>query len=271
MIQPKYNNEFELIDTPEKAYVLGFFYSDGWISDQQAGISIISSDIEILNKINNIFPFLHFRNKEKSKNVESIICNYRKFREHLQNNGCLRKKSSLNKNKLKFPKISKDLYRDFIRGFFDGDGSIFYVKRRGRMFRGERRVTITGNCHLLLRQIKYIFYLNNIHFKIQYIKNPPDSKIRGKVIKWKQPCYFITCSNISGVEEIYKYFYTNTNLYLQRKFDVFNDKSHLEYINEKEKNKIPCKYCNGLKTNFVNKKTNYCECRSCKKYFYSNK
>lgn len=266
-MQPKYTNEFEFIDTPEKAYVLGFFYSDGWISAQQAGISIIDSDKSVLEKINSIFPFLHFRNKEKNKNIATILCNYKKFREDIEKNGCLRKKSSLNKDNLKFPKISKDLYRHFIRGIFDGDGSIFYVKRKGRVFRGERRVTITGNCHLLLRQIKYILYLNGINFKIQFIKNPPNSKIREKVIEWKQPCYFITCSNIKGVEDTYKYFYNDTDLYLQRKFNVFNDKTHLNYTLEKEKNKIPCRYCNSLRTNFMNKKKNYYECRACKKYF----
>lgn len=56
MIMKKYNyneNYFEKIDSPEKAYCLGFWYADGNVTIKPYGISIsqAESQVDILEKI----------------------------------------------------------------------------------------------------------------------------------------------------------------------------------------------------------------------------
>ena len=47
------NTFFKKIDTEEKAYVLGFFFADGYNSETQLEFSQIEQDEDILVKINN--------------------------------------------------------------------------------------------------------------------------------------------------------------------------------------------------------------------------
>jgi intein/homing endonuclease len=113
-------NYFERIDAEDKAYFLGLMYADGYNNEQkgEAKITLQSGDTEILNvfreklqtnkplRIDRVYRILALENKKISKD--------------LARHGCVQAKTF----KLKFPKLRKDLIRHFIRGYFDGDGSI---------------------------------------------------------------------------------------------------------------------------------------------------
>ena len=52
--QIKYNGEFKVIDTPEKAYVLGLIYSDGYVkynNGYRHTIVLHNDDVELLELI----------------------------------------------------------------------------------------------------------------------------------------------------------------------------------------------------------------------------
>ncbi len=128
---------FDVIDTEEKAYWLGFIVADGHIEKTGCGVSIELSktDEEHLKKIASIFSReLMYRNR-KLKNRDtiyhqcSIYIGGRLVNQSLRKLGLTNRKSEeLNGEILNY--IPDCLFHHFVRGFFDGDGTIV----KGRMF-----------------------------------------------------------------------------------------------------------------------------------------
>lgn len=140
----KFNDTvFDIIDTEEKAYWLGFIYADGYIAtinpekpNYAFEISLKSCDFEHLNKLNSFFEY-----KGNNVKISRVNSNYERCRwaisnKHLWNTlnnyGCTPRKSLT----LKFPNINifsrKELVRHFIRGYFDGDGGVSYYDKEHR-------------------------------------------------------------------------------------------------------------------------------------------
>jgi intein/homing endonuclease len=116
---------FEQIDTQEKAYFLGFIMADAYISSNNRAleIKVKATDLDILEKfntsLNSIAKIGDRRNGTRKYKIISICS--KKLVEDLACYGVIRKKS----NTIPFPRLqSNDLYRHFLRGFFDGDGHI---------------------------------------------------------------------------------------------------------------------------------------------------
>ena len=137
----KYNvNEkyFENIDTQEKAYWLGFLYADGCVSERYdkkgnrkgafMELSLKKDDEEHLRSflydIGANYPIKNrtvlCRGKEFGA-VRTIISNT-EFCKHLIAHGCVPNKTFV----LQPPDIDDALVPHFIRGYFDGDGSLSF-------------------------------------------------------------------------------------------------------------------------------------------------
>lgn len=133
-------DKFDTIDTEEKAYWLGFMYADGYVNatGNKFGINLALKDISHLEKFNKFLNYPKGLNISKSHQfgsksnlnakgeemymVSTVIGN-KHMREALIANGCVPNKSLI----LKFPSeeiVPKKLQRHFIRGYFDGDGSL---------------------------------------------------------------------------------------------------------------------------------------------------
>jgi len=115
-------NFFNVIDTEEKAYWLGFLYADGCVHDKPNGQKLITlcvKDKEVIEKfiksLNGDFTVKQYNDIYGVYLTSDIMFN------DLGKLGCVPKKS-LN---LKFPNINNDYINHFIRGYFDGDGSVF--------------------------------------------------------------------------------------------------------------------------------------------------
>lgn len=132
---------FDMIDSEEKAYWLGFLYADGYISTKghRIGLSLSVKDIGHLTKYGESLKYSKGMNittthQFGSKNIYNKsgeilqICSTVITNEHmwkaLNEKGCVPNKSLI----LTFPdkSIFKDgsLIRHFIRGYVDGDGTI---------------------------------------------------------------------------------------------------------------------------------------------------
>jgi len=108
----------------EMAYFLGWLYSDGNVSKEFRNFSLHiglkdSYILEIFKKyLRSNHPIKIYKNSATLTIYSRIMC------EKLKNLGCTPKKSL----HLEFPKVPRDYLRHFIRGFFDGDGSIHFNK-----------------------------------------------------------------------------------------------------------------------------------------------
>lgn len=139
------DNLLSNIDTAEKAYLLGWIASDGSISKNTISINIRDYDINILKQLRNfIDPCLPIT--ERSNNMVELSINSSKLASDcLKHLGLEKygKKDCL----VKYPNIPEELNSYFIRGFFDGDGSV-YIKN---MVPG---VNISSNSLDMLNSIK---------------------------------------------------------------------------------------------------------------------
>jgi len=123
------------------AYILGFFYSDGNVSSNKRCISIHLkvSDHYILEKISNVMS------SNRPVKIYSCSSYLRLDSKILVNDliklGCTPKKSKT----LIFPNIKNKYLSHFVRGYFDGDGSIHFNKPNTikLSFIGTRRFLVT--------------------------------------------------------------------------------------------------------------------------------
>jgi len=133
---PRDVNYFSQINSKEKAYWLGYIYADGCVSNMRNTLSITSTDFEHLEKfklaigsINKIIPMKDNR-FENAKQCFIFGVNDAKIKQDLINLGCVPNKSLLLKS---IPNIDKDLISHFLRGYFDGDGSLHWTANKFRV------------------------------------------------------------------------------------------------------------------------------------------
>ena len=125
-------NFFENIDTPLKAQIFGLICADGCVSNNHLIIGLSEIDGDYLKNIKNSLQSTHKITITKRKsNLYDFkpmhilnICRQKIYKDLIKN-GCHERKSQT----LQFPIIKEELIKDFIRGYFEGDGGITKWKR----------------------------------------------------------------------------------------------------------------------------------------------
>lgn len=110
--------------SPKMAYVLGWFFSDGNVSskENQINIHINQKDHAILEKIKAVLS--SNRPIGTYSNSSYLRINSEMLTKDIIRLGCKPRKSLI----LRFPRIEDEFLPHFIRGYFDGDGSITFNK-----------------------------------------------------------------------------------------------------------------------------------------------
>jgi hypothetical protein len=123
-------NYFDNIDTQEKAYILGLLYADGCNTRRGLQIALVEEDKEVIEFVkvqlgaSNNLKFIPAA-KPTWKNKWELSISSIELSKNLSKVGCIPAKSSI----LKFPDfINSNLIHHFVRGYFDGDGSIWLHK-----------------------------------------------------------------------------------------------------------------------------------------------
>jgi hypothetical protein len=119
-------NYFDNIDTPNKAYILGWIMSDGYVSKNKLVFGLkdleilefIKSETESGHKISEVF--IHDKRTNKTYQQHILQITSKKMSESLNKLGIHQSKSFT----VDLPKIDKILYPHLIRGLFDGDGYV---------------------------------------------------------------------------------------------------------------------------------------------------
>ena len=208
----KYFNEsyFEIIDTEDKAYFLGFICADGCVRyDQNRGVygvflKINKKDEHILNDFIKCVNGNISVRKDIIKDTVEIRLTGKKISNDLIKLGVYQNKTF----SLKYPNIPPELERHFIRGYFDGDGCIRIKKdkRNGKEI-GDMRF-VSGSIDIL----------NSINIRMEYLFGTKRNSLYGP----KKGNYkFIGWSSMRDIESIYKGFYEDSNFYLNRKKETF--------------------------------------------------
>jgi len=139
----------------EMAYVLGLWYADGYMRiDKSYRISIASNDRELLMSVLQAMQASQPISKHKERCWRITICSKRLYGQLLAL-GCRPHKSYA----MTFPLVPNPYLPDFIRGYFDGDGSVFYVNYKStkdKISRSELRSNFTSGSERFLSQLRLI-------------------------------------------------------------------------------------------------------------------
>ena len=203
---------FKEIDTEEKAYFLGLLYSDGYVNSKKntVGLCLQEQDKKIIEDFNKIIKSdrnLYVKNPPKKfphrkKLVELKITN-KNFYKHLENKGCVNKKSLV----LTFPKediLSKNLYSHFIRGYFDGDGSVYKSD-------GKYSFELIGTKELIEKAQEILIEELNLNKTSVYFKKGAKNTCR------------IRYSGNRQCIKIKDWLYKDATIFLERKNTKFNE------------------------------------------------
>lgn len=206
-------NFFKCINTEEKAYILGFICADGHIEKDRLVITVSVKDKDILEKIKKALNSNHpikevkrenpYQNTDRKKlsllelKVNSVELVKSLFIMGLTTN----KTYTLDSSILKY--IPKYLMRDFLRGYFDGDGNVFFGVRYTSGY--KYNINVCGNEDFLLSSFQTYFPSKNKLYKDLYSKQ----------------CYVWKISQRDKVKDFMYYLYFNSSIFLQRKYNEF--------------------------------------------------
>lgn len=198
---------FDIIDTEQKAYWLGFLFADGAVGlgvKNYLELSLKPSDYIHLEK------FKKFLKAKASIRVTDVRCRFsvsnKYFSEVLTAHGCTPRKSLT----LKFPTtVSASLMKHFLRGYFDGDGSIFETYAWNR--KGDKKtkpflvISLLGTKEFLKEADSYLNFRGELYTKNK-IKN---------INTW-----FKSETRIHAFK-ILDYMYKDSKIYLDRKYKLY--------------------------------------------------
>ncbi len=211
----KKNEDFFKKWSPEMAYVLGFFAADGNMLKNKRGacfIEFTNTDKDLLLKIKELICPEHkisIRERDKHwKPAYRIQIGSKEIYNDLISLGLTEKKSK----KIKFPLVPKKMLAHFIRGYFDGDGSVVVSKFR-RSNRGGRLYTTILSGFIC----GCSDFLKVLHQKLKKI-----AKISGGILYYHDKGYRLTFS-VKDSSVLYSFMYGDLkdNLFLSRKKEKF--------------------------------------------------
>jgi len=213
-------NFFDVIDTPEKAYVLGYFYADGSNNISTNRFLISSVDTDILKKVlvvmdsdaplekvsqNTIGNIINSGKPIKTnKKKHTIRISSKRLCESLEKLGCDQVKTY----NLKFPTLEMvpySLLRHFIRGYMDGDGYVYSNKMKS-----GKPCLCVGFCGTISIVTGIQNYLNTA------LETTGSIREKGKIFE----------TNYGGslqANAVLEHLYKNSTIHMDRKFKKYQD------------------------------------------------
>lgn len=202
---------FDVINSNNKAYLLGWLWSDGHNSMRnQIIISLQESDKNILDIFNKELesnrPIKYIdRSKDKDYNRKN---QYRLTIVNKHMSDSLRKLGMTHDKGLtaKFPKnISKEFYSSFIKGYFEGDG---FLSKNPK----ECRMNFTGTIWVCEKIQDILFNEIGINSYLTIPHNKKDKPTRTLVIAGR-----------NQVKKVLDYIYSDSNYRLERKYEIYQN------------------------------------------------
>ena len=223
------NNDFFKYWSSEMAYVLGYFAADGAMIKNNRGAYFIefhSTDRILIEIVRTAFKSNHHvgvrDRSKKNKNWKAVYrlqIGSKVMFADLTRLGFIQNKS----NTIKFPDIPMEFLADFVRGYFDGDGSVhfkkYWIKARNKK-RWVFSSRFTSGCKK---------YLSDLHRSLKRygIEN-------GFIIaKSNQSGYELVLSHRDSLA-LYRLMYNtapDTGFYLPRKYKIFQKAIRTLYPN----------------------------------------
>lgn len=223
-----YTNNF-LIDSEFKYYFLGLICADGSLSEKSNGLTLElkESDKEFLDSIRKKLTSKILSYRENTKSYRLYFSSKEiKFEIMKFINSCQK-----TKNLIYPPNIPARYQKDFIRGYFDGDGNL-NIKMSYRIVKNEKksypgiRLRFFGTYPFLLGLSQTIHNENVVNF------------IRQPSRKSKENVFYIEYA-FKSANSIMDWLYNGATYFLDRKKQVYNhikNSDKIQLVNNYTKN-----------------------------------
>lgn len=200
-------NFFETIETEKQAYYLGLFIADGCVYRfrKNTMFNILSLQREDSYMVEQFAKDVCATRKivtDKRDGSRSITVTSNKMAYDLSKYGVIEDKTFMTY----LPKIDKNLYSHLIRGILDGDGNIGY--RKTKEGRERWQIAFCGSYKLMSDIRDFLIKELNVY----PIKISKEDSIFS--IRWTSKSDFYLICN---------YLYVNSHIYLNRKYEIFED------------------------------------------------
>ena len=252
---------FKVIDTQEKAYILGLLYADGnnYAKTARVSISLQENDKEILQTIKDHIEYkgnLRYVVKPPpQQNQWSLSITSQHMSKDLEKLGCVPKKSLI----LKFPteeQVPKELLRHFIRGYFDGDGCLTTNKNTGGY-----SLNFTGTSEFLTGVLSV--FNKEVGTNFQKLYRAPHRKDKNN--------FAFTFGGRPQIKNLLDWLYKDSTIHLARKYNKYQEFNsyYLEFFLEQLKRKDFSKNKMCVTPDCYN--VTYSNKEICKSCFYNRK
>lgn len=196
--KPEFNEDFfHTIDNEEKAYWFGFLYADGYLDESTGSIRVElkSSDKDHIVKFCTILSYPRYRiSYRPDRDTFWISISSRRLTSDLKNLGYKSAGMSIDN-------IPLILHRHFLRGFYDGNGSIY---GKGKKWFGTGLIATKE------------------HIDVVYELLPECKKKIRPVAKSKpNGMYRLETQSSTDSTKVCNYLYQNSTIYLDRKYKKY--------------------------------------------------
>jgi len=214
------------------AYVLGYITADGCIACRKNRkknpyiLDITSVDLEHLNKIKKILKSEYKIGKKTGSYSEKTCYRFQASNPVVTNDliklGITPRKTFW----LKSLNVPDKYFSDFVRGFFDGDGSVYIYKVNK---------TPQIKASFVASSLPFITDLNqrlckNLKIPTKSIQQDKSKFRKGKIL-------YAICFYVNDCAKLYEFMYKNKpELYLERKYQIFKEWETTERRHYKKQN-----------------------------------
>ena len=206
---------FENIDNEEKAYWLGFMFADGYIENNENhygqdkfGLSLAQDSLDSIEKFKKSLKATNPINWDYSgqrygkQPLCKMVLTSQKTVNDLIDKGCVKQKTLI----LEPPKkIPDDLIRHFVRGFFDGDGSLIRYQRKN-----TTHISFGINFTTTKSFAEWLYKINNSTGNIYKEKR-------------REHTWYYSFSGNQQVIKFYHWLYDDATIWMDRKYQKFQE------------------------------------------------
>jgi len=217
----------------EMAWALGLLFTDGHIRANM--VQFTSVDIDLLEKVKTLFQSSRPVQKrtqgyDKSKHIYAFAFSHPKIANDLRKLGMHEKKSL----DMVLPNVPEEYMRHFIRGCWDGDGSVFLDKTKivASYISGSKKFI-----ERLVQELYKIGISKGVSYRYEksgkrvlmpiiseeILSNHPSGRFPLTIHMKNINAYYIKIQTRENVEKLFHYFYDEVeeSVYLTRKYNVF--------------------------------------------------
>lgn len=199
-------NYFDNINTEDKAYFLGLIAADGSVDKSRLRIELQEEDDYIIKMFRDLISPeqpLYYSNRVNKNKTACLTLNSVYWKDKLDYLHIVPRKSFCNTS---LCILQKDLMPHFIRGYFDGDGSVYFSKAHNSL-----RVSFIGNTLFMNELLLYLIKVVSINS----VKIRCDSGYQEYTSQF-------SIARKDDIEKLYSYMYQSSNYYLKRKKNIFD-------------------------------------------------